>query len=227
MVDEDSTRLGNLFDKLILVLVVLSIVMYSIETLPSLSPATLFWLHGLQWIVVVLFTLEYGLRIWVADRPITYIISFFGIIDLLAILPFYIGIRSGLQTLRAFRLFRVFRVLKVLRYSKAMRRFSDAFLLCREELVLFLITTMILIYLASVGIFFFEHDAQPEKFASIFHSMWWAVATLTTVGYGDVYPVTLGGRLFTFLVLVVGLGIVTVPAGMFAAALSRARELDG
>ena len=85
---------------------------------------------------------------------------------------------------------------------------------------------MILLYLAAVGIYYFENPAQPEQFASVFHSLWWAVTTLTTVGYGDVYPVTVGGRVFTFLVLMLGLGVVSVPAGSVASALGKARELE-
>jgi voltage-gated potassium channel len=83
-----------------------------------------------------------------------------------------------------------------------------------------------LLYFSAVGIYYFENDAQPEKFASVFHSLWWSVATLTTVGYGDIYPVTVGGKVFTFLVLLIGLGIVSVPAGLVASALSKARQLE-
>ena len=84
-----------------------------------------------------------------------------------------------------------------------------------------------LLYLSSVGIYYFESDAQPEQFKSVFHSLWWSVATLTTVGYGDVYPVTVGGKVFTFFVLMIGLGIVAVPAGLVASALAKAREEVG
>lgn len=83
-----------------------------------------------------------------------------------------------------------------------------------------------MLYLASVGIYYFEHDAQPQDFASVFHCLWWAICTLTTVGYGDVYPITTGGRVFTFLILIIGLGIVAVPTALFASALSKAREVD-
>ena len=86
--------------------------------------------------------------------------------------------------------------------------------------------SVVVIYLAAVGIYYFERDAQPEAFASIPHAMWWAVVTLTTVGYGDLYPVTAGGKVFTFLILFVGLGLVAVPAGIIASALSKARELQ-
>jgi len=83
-----------------------------------------------------------------------------------------------------------------------------------------------LLYFSAVGIYYFENEAQPDKFASVFHSLWWSVATLTTVGYGDVYPVTVGGKVFTFLVLLIGLGIVSVPAGLVASALSKARAME-
>ena len=95
-------------------------------------------------------------------------------------------------------------------------------------MVLYLFLTLILLYISATGIFYFENDAQPETFSSILHSLWWALATLTTVGYGDVYPITIGGRVFTFFVLMIGLGIVAVPAASLASALSQARseELD-
>jgi len=92
--------------------------------------------------------------------------------------------------------------------------------------VLFMIITLVLIFITSAGIYYFENEAQPEVFSSIFHSAWWSMVTLTTVGYGDVYPITLGGKIFTFFVLMIGVGFVTVPAGLVATALSKARELE-
>ncbi len=109
-----------------------------------------------------------------------------------------------------------------MRYNKAIRRFHIAIMVAKEELVLYLILTLMVLYFAAVGIYYCEHDAQPKEFASVFHSLWWAVATVTTVGYGDVYPITTGGRIFTFLVLLVGLGVVSVPAGLVASAFSKA-----
>ena len=91
----------------------------------------------------------------------------------------------------------------------------------KEELVLFSLATLFVIYISAVGIYYFENEVQPENFKSVFHSLWWAVATLTTVGYGDVFPITIGGRLFTFLVLMIGLSIVAVPAGLLASALQN------
>jgi voltage-gated potassium channel len=94
----------------------------------------------------------------------------------------------------------------------------------KEEIVLFLVTASILFYLAGMGIYYFEHKAQPEVFRSMFDGLWWAVTTLTTVGYGDSYPITAGGKLFTFIILIIGLGIIAVPTGMVASALARARK---
>ena len=121
------------------------------------------------------------------------------------------------------RFLRVFRVLKFLRYNQAADRLHRAILIAKEELVLFVILSMILLYVSASGIWYFEREIQPEKFGSVFDGLWWAVATLTTVGYGDVYPVTPGGSFFTFLLLMIGLGIIAIPSGIIASALSKAR----
>ena len=92
--------------------------------------------------------------------------------------------------------------------------------------MLFMMVILILLFIVSAGIYFFENQAQPEVFKSIFHSSWWSIVTLTTVGYGDVYPITLGGKIFTFFVLIIGVGVVTIPAGLIATALAKAREIQ-
>ena len=226
IVELSDTRAGRSFDLAIQFLIILSLVSYSLETLPDLTPVWRHYLNVFEVVSVIIFTAEYFLRLHVAERKFAFATSFFGVVDILAILPFYMSLGFDLRTVRAFRLLRLFRIFKLARYSRATRRFHLALLIAREEIVLFLCLTTILLYLASVGIYHFENEAQPEAFASVFHSLWWAVATLTTVGYGDVYPVTVGGRVFTFLVLLVGLGVVSVPAGMVASALSKAREMD-
>lgn len=175
---------------------------------------------------MAVFTIEYFLRLAVADNRLKFATSFFGVIDLLAILPFYLSLGVDLRSVRAFRLLRLFRIFKLARYSRAMQRFHRALLIAKEEIILFICLATIILYLSAVGIYHFEREEQPEIFASVFHSLWWAVATLTTVGYGDVYPVTTGGRVFTFVVLLIGLGVVSVPAGLVASALSKARELE-
>jgi voltage-gated potassium channel len=116
--------------------------------------------------------------------------------------------------------------LKLIRYNNALNRFNIAAGIVKEETVLFLIMTLIFIFLSSVGIYYFENGAQPEVFSSVIHSGWWAIITLTTVGYGDIYPITIGGKIFTFFILLIGVGIVTIPAGLVASALSKAREIE-
>jgi voltage-gated potassium channel len=226
IVEENDTPAGRAFDLSIQALIVLSLVTFSIETLPDLSPRTQKWLYAVEVATVLAFTVEYLLRLALAERKLKFAFSFFGIIDLLAILPFFAATGLDLRSIRAFRFLRLFRAFKIVRYSKAIRRFHRAFIIAREELVLFVIITLMLLYFSAVGIYYFEHEAQPKQFASVFHSLWWSVATLTTVGYGDIYPVTVGGKIFTFAVLLIGLGIVSVPAGLVASALSKARAME-
>lgn len=221
--DNERVTFGRL-DYFIQSLIILSLISFAMETLPNLSAWQRDLLRGFEIGTVCVFTIEYLLRFWFSRPRGSYALSFFGVVDLVAILPFYITSGIDLRSVRAFRLLRLFRLLKLARYSSAMRRYHRAFMIAREELILFGFTALIMFYLASVGIYYFEHQAQPETFASVFHSFWWAVATLTTVGYGDIYPITAGGKIFTFVVLMVGLGFVAVPTGLFASALSSARE---
>ncbi len=203
--------------------ILLSLADFALETLPNLSPTQRRLLEWFEVFSVAVFTVEYVVRAVGSRPPVKYLLSFYGIVDLLAILPFYLGLVVDLRALRALRFLRLLRILKLTRYSKAWRRFHRALIISREELILFAATALILIYLAAVGIYYFEHEAQPEVFTSMFDGLWWAVATLTTVGYGDSYPITAGGRFFTFVILVIGLGIVALPSGIVAAALSKAR----
>ncbi|QJY36182.1 ion transporter [Vibrio europaeus] len=227
VVDNPSFGLGRVFAVIIQLLIVLSLVGFSLETLPNLETETRDLLRGVEIVTVIVFTIEYVVRVICAENKLRFIFSFFGLVDLLAILPFYITSGLDLRSVRAFRLLRLFRIFKLARYNAAVRRFHHAFVIAKEELALFLAVSLIILYLASVGIYYFEHPVQPESFSSIFHSLWWAVATLTTVGYGDIYPITVGGKIFTFFVLIVGLGVVSIPAGLVASALSKAREMEG
>lgn len=226
MLNDSGTSFGRAFAIVIQLLVIASLLGFSIETLPHLTAETRGWLRSLEIITVSIFSVEYLLRLWAAENRWKFVTSFFGIIDLLAVLPFYIAPGADLRSVRVFRLLRLFRMLKLVRYSKAVRRFHVALSIAREDLILFGAVSLIMLYLSAVGIYFFENEAQPTHFASVFHSLWWATTTLTTVGYGDVYPVTLGGRCFTFIVLLVGLGIISIPAGIVASALAKAREIE-
>lgn len=221
IVEDQDTRAGQLFDLFIQILIAISLISFCVETLPDLSASTRWILRVIEWVTVAIFTTEYILRVLVARKKLGFIFSFYGLIDLLAILPFFLMVGIDLRSIRILRLFRLLRALKLIRYSRAIQRFHQAFRLMKEELILFSIACLFLVFIASVGIYYFERAAQPEAFQSIFHSMWWAIATLTTVGYGDVYPITVGGKIFTFIILMIGLGIIAVPAGLIASSMQE------
>ena len=229
---QDSTTLsGRLFDTIIIIIILCSLFIIAIETIPGLQPETIYWLELFETVVTLIFVTEYGLRILTAPKKKEYIFSFYGIVDLLAIAPFFLfflPLGNEVLAVRAVRILRIFRVVKLTRYADAMFRLGRALRASKEEAELFVVATVILLFLASVGIYYFEHEAQPESFSSIPQSLWWAVCTLTTVGYGDVYPITVGGKLFTFLILMCGLGVIAVPAGLIASALHeiRAEEIS-
>jgi len=217
---ESDTKSGRVFDLFIQFLIIISLISFSIETLPNLSESYIFTLNKIEVITVIIFSIELILRLVLDPRKIRYLLSFNGIIDFIAILPFYLQSGLDLRSIRVFRLLKLFRIFKLLKYGSAIKTFVDAFKQIKSELVVFFFTAIFVIYVSSVGIYYFESAIQPDQFGSVFHCMWWAVATLTTVGYGDVYPITLGGKLFTTLIVFVGLGIVAVPTGLIASAMT-------
>jgi voltage-gated potassium channel len=217
-----QTRVGWQFDRLIYFLIITSLFLFALETVPSAQRFRAFFVWS-ERIIVAIFTVEYALR--TIAKGLKYNVSFLGVIDLVAILPFYVSLGMvDLRTIRICRLFRLLRLAKLHRYNKAWDRLRLAFSDIKNELAVFCGITVALVYLSSVGIYYCEHEAQPDAFASVFDAMWWAIATLTTVGYGDVYPVTLAGRLFTFLILILGLGVVSVPSALIASALVKQHE---
>ena len=227
IVEETDTRAGRAFDLFVQSLIIFSISVFAIETLPNLTLGTLEILRYLEVVIVIIFTFEYLLRLIVSKNKIGFIFSFWGIIDLLAIVPFYLiafGLDLDLVFLRTLRLFRLVRIIKLARYSKSFTRIMLAFKIAKEDLLVAFGATSIMLIIASFGIYIFENPVQPDKFSSVFHSLWWALATLTTVGYGEIYPITLGGKVFTGLILMIGLGIVALPAGIIASSLTEARE---
>ncbi|SHJ80929.1 voltage-gated potassium channel [Arenibacter nanhaiticus] len=226
IIEDNDSKPGRLFDITIQILIFISILVYCLGTLPNLSP---FWTRTLDIVnnvCYIVFTIEYFGRIYITNHKLKYIFSFYGIIDLLAILPFLFAKQFDLRAIRALRIFRIISALKISKYNDALRRFAVALKIIRPELTLFFILTGIFIFLSAAGIYYFENEAQPKEFASIFHSLWWAIITLTTVGYGDIYPITLGGRVFTFVILLMGLGVITIPTGLIASALSSARDIE-
>ena len=224
IVEDNTSKGGRIFDIVIQFFILTSLAAVCVETIPHLSDRTRELFRGFEIFTIVIFSVEYVLRIIVADKKLKYIFSFYGIIDLLAILPFYLSLGVDLRSLRVFRIFRVFRMIKVVRYSQALKSFQAALKMARAELTVFLVAIVLLFAMAGLGIYYFENPAQPEIFSSFFSSVWWALVTLTTVGYGDMIPITTGGRIMTSFLLVLGVGMVAVPTGIISSALTRVKE---
>jgi voltage-gated potassium channel len=206
------------------ILIVLSLVCFTIETIPSLNSETYKILNTLEIVFVAIFTLEYVARIYFSKQKMKFIFSFFGLIDMIAIIPFYLSLGFDLKSLRAVRLIRVFRLLKLTRYNKAVNFLSNAFKDSKEELLVFSFLASALLYLTSVGIYYFEKDLQPEEFGSVPQALWWSVVTLTSVGYGDVTPVSTAGKIFTSIILFLGIGLISVPSAILVSAYSKASK---
>lgn len=220
LLDENS-KIGKIFNIIILTLIIISLITFSVSTLPDLSDSQKYILDIIETITVIIFSIEYVLRIIYAEKKLKYIFSFYGLIDLLSILPFYLTTYFDFRSLRVFRLIRLFRIFKLTRYTEIIKKYKLALKEIKNDLILFFSITLMTIYISGVGIYYFENDAQPEAFDSIFSSLWWAIITLTTVGYGDVYPITVGGKVFTFIILMIGLGIVAIPTGLIASSLTK------
>ncbi|WP_224813802.1 ion transporter [Hasllibacter sp. MH4015] len=226
VLDGTSPSFGRSVALVIYGLICASAIIIALETLPDLSPAMNTALVTAEIVILAIFALEYIARLTCSAAPMKYAFSFWGIIDFVAIVPAVLFLFPDLTTVRALRLLRILRLLKLFKANRALDRIGAAINRVKAEFGIFFFIAVVALYLAAVGIYHFEHEAQPDGFSSIPESLWWAIATLTTVGYGDVYPITTGGRVFTGLVLLIGIGIVAVPAGLITAALTEAAPKD-
>lgn len=206
------------FTRFVLALIILNTLSVMLESVKSIQWKYGDYLYWFEVISVAVFTFEYIWRIAAEKKKLKFIFSFFGLIDLLAILPFFLPwiIAFDLRFLRILRLIRIFRIFKVARYSKSLRLVGDVLKDKKEALLLTLFISFLLLMVSSALMFEVEHQAQPEKFPDIFSSFWWAVATLTTIGYGDVYPVTTAGRFLSGIIALLGIGIVALPTGIIS-----------
>ena len=213
------------FEMVISVAVFASIAIMALETfaLPAGLTEALFIADVTLSLV---FVAEYLLRVATAENKRGYITSFYGIIDLVAILPILVHAAASVRVLRLLRVLRVLRLLKLKRYNDALDRYRQALKLIAAEAVLFTGVAFIFIISFAFMIYEVEHEAQPEKYRNIFDSIWWAVISLTSVGFGDLYPVTTAGRLLTLAMVLTGMGIVAVPTALLASALSRVHNVE-
>ncbi len=224
LLDESDAGPGRMFAWLVQALVVVSVLISILDTFPNIPYGFKLVIIWSDWAIVLIFTLEYILRI-IASRPLSkYAFSALGIVDLLAIAPYWI-VGFDTRSIRVLRLVRLMRLLRLIRYSKALQRLGSAIKEIQDELAVFFMINIMVFIIASLLVWEFEHDAQPEKFGTFLDAAWWSIVTLTTVGYGDVYPVTPMGRLVAGLLVVLAVGMVAFPSGLLAAAFHEtARE---
>ena len=226
--DDGDNRLSRRFDLFIMIMIFLNMIAVIMETVASVYTNYEDFFEWFEIISVVVFTLEYIGRIWTCTliegyrHPIKgriqFILSPIGLIDLLAILPFYLPFIMSIdgRILRLLRLFRLVRIFKMGRYSTAFQMIANVLNRRKEELLVTLTIVLLVLVLASSMMYYVEHEVQPEAFSSIPATMWWGVATLTTVGYGDVYPITSIGRILGAFIAIMGVGIFALPAGIIA-----------
>ena len=211
---------SKIFEKSIFLLIVLNLIAMVIESEPSIKPAFQKFLASFETFSIVIFSLEYILRTIVSFRDKKrYNVSFFGIIDLLSILPFYIQSLVGFdgRFIRIFRLFRVSRILKLGKFSKSFELLGRGIGNVKTELYLTFSIAFVMLFFSAAGIYFLENDVQPDTFHSIRASFWWSVSSLTGVGFEEIYPITFGGKIFGSVISLIGIGVVAVPTGIISA----------
>jgi voltage-gated potassium channel len=229
-------KVSRLVDVGLIVLILLSVSAIILESVEAINNSYHEYFYWFEIISISIFSIEYILRIWsCVDSPINlesnysnfklriqYFFSFTAVIDLLAILPFYLMMLGmfGNADMRLLRSFRLLRIFKLTRYSAAFDVLNVVF---KENIRAFgaaFFVLLVVMLLSASGMYYFEHEAQPKEFSSILASMWWAFTTLTTVGYGDVTPITVAGKIFGALITVVGVGMVALPTAILASAFS-------
>jgi voltage-gated potassium channel len=218
-----DTPAGKLFDVLLLLAILLGIVTVSLETVPTIADHVKAWLRGIEWTLTGLFTVEYVLRLICVRKPLRYALSFFGIVDLLSFLPTYFVWRTPvsqmLVVLRSLRLLRVFRILELAEFMSEAEILGRAIWNARAKIVVFLITILIAVTISGTGMYLVENDQQGSHFTSIPQAMYWAIVTMTTVGYGDIVPVTAWGKVLSAALILLGYSLIIVPTGFVSAEL--------
>lgn len=221
---EAETPGGRLFDALLLVAIVSSILAVMLESVASVREAAGPWLRVAEWVFTVLFTLEYLVRLWTVGRPLRYARSFFGLVDLLSVAPTYVSLLlPGSQTLlviRALRLLRVFRVFKLGRFLGEQNLLLISLRRSRAKVLVFLVSVLIMNLILGSAMYLIEGPASG--FTSIPRSMYWAIVTMTTVGYGDIAPHTPWGQALASFVMILGYSVIAVPTGILTAGIVEA-----
>ncbi|MCP3981718.1 MAG: ion transporter [bacterium] len=221
---EADTPLGKAFDVALLVTILISICAVVLESVAEFRARHSLLLRSIEWTVTVLFTAEYALRMFSVRRPLRYATSFFGIVDLLSILPTYLSLffagAHSLIVIRALRLLRVFRVFKVVRYLGEVGALVQAVRATQAKITVFLMTVLTAVLI--MGTLMYVIEGEAGGFVNIPQSMYWAIVTVTTVGYGDIAPTTVMGKLIASAAMVLGYSLIIIPTGIFSMELVKA-----
>jgi voltage-gated potassium channel len=220
---EADTRAGKIFDLVLLSVILGSVVLVMLESVHAVNNKYNYILKVLEWIITIIFTLEYLLRILIVKKPFHYIFSFYGIIDFLSVIPTYLSLlvvgSQSLMVIRILRLLRVFRILKLTRYTSAGRFLAKSMWASREKITIFIFFVLTIVVI--MGTIMYLVEGEANGFTSIPLSIYWAIVTLTTVGYGDISPQTPVGQFIASLVMIMGYAIIAVPTGIVTAEMMK------
>ena len=232
IIESGKTPLSKIINITIVILIFLTLITVVASTF-DISNSLRIIFSKFEIFSTIIFTVEYILRVWTSDllypelspirARIKYIFSFMALIDFIAILPFYLlfFIKIDLQALRTLRALRLLRIIKINRYTTALKTITQVFKNKANQLISSMVVVGLLMIIASMLMYNFESEAQPDKFSNAFDSLWWAMSALTTVGYGDVYPITVAGKILGIVIAIIGIGMVAVPTGIITAGFSE------
>ncbi len=223
-----DTQAGKLFDVVLLIAIILSIIVVMFESVSEVKKDHEDFFYVIEWSFTVIFTIEYLLRLYITDKPKNYVFSFFGLVDLISLLPTYISLfvtgGSYLVVIRAIRLLRVFRILKLSRYLEEAAVLATALKGSKRKILIFMGAVFTLVMITGTLMYLIE--GGENGFTSIPKSIYWAVVTVTTVGYGDIAPHTIIGQAFATLLMLAGYAIIAVPTGIMTSEINRAAKED-
>lgn len=222
---EADTKAGKQFDIVLLISILLSVLVVILDSVSSINSKYGEFLFYCEWFFTILFSIEYFFRLYSVGRPLMYARSFYGIVDLVSILPTYLSlILPGGQifiTIRLLRMLRIFRVLKIVQYIGAANHLAQALKASRKRIAVFVFTVIIIVVI--VGSLMYAIEGEENGFTNIPKSIYWAIVTLTTVGYGDISPQTSLGQMLASIIMILGYGIIAVPTGIVTSEMTRMR----
>ena len=225
---EADTKAGKNFDIALLLAIIISVGLLMLDSVKSISSAYKDFFYISEWIFTGLFTIEYILRLWITKKPIKYAISFYGIIDLLSILPTFLELflagTGSLMVIRVFRLLRVFRVLKLVQFLNEAKMLLDALKASKNKITVFIF--FVLTATVLLGTVMYIIEGGENGFTSIPRSMYWAIVTLTTVGYGDIAPQTVLGQTVASVIMILGYGVIAIPTGIVGLEMAKSNQKE-